>query len=333
MYEDGLVSIVIPIYNVEKYLNKCIESCINQRHRKIEILLIDDCSTDNSREIAEKYEKKDMRVRLIKNSNNIGVSATRNEGIRKSNGEYIVFLDADDYLSDEFIQYMLMLCNETSSEMAFSTKCYVKTTENENEEDKILKVDNMEATSILLSPYVEVGCWNKIYKKDFLVKNEIFFSEDLFFGEGLDFICRASQKAKSVGVGRKKVYYYRKNNLKSATTDFKYQNMVNGEKALVKIKDDFICVDEKLQFAWNLHYTLFCINTIINLINNKNGCNNYDEEYIIWKKRIREYGNKLIKSSQTPNRYKMKVFIAMYAPKILALRSKRVKYKNIKKSV
>ena len=93
------VSIIIPVYNVESYIARCLESCINQSLRDIEILVIDDCGSDSSIQIAQDYAKRDPRIHIIHNETNLGTFATRIVGIRQARGEYIAFLDADDYLT------------------------------------------------------------------------------------------------------------------------------------------------------------------------------------------------------------------------------------------
>ena len=93
------VSIIIPTYNVESYIARCLESCINQTLHDIEILVIDDCGSDGSIQIAQDYAKLDSRIKIIHNANNLGTFATRIVGIRQALGEYIAFLDADDYLT------------------------------------------------------------------------------------------------------------------------------------------------------------------------------------------------------------------------------------------
>lgn len=94
------VSIIIPVYNVESYIARCLESCIHQSLRDIEILVIDDCGSDSSIHIAQDYAHKDPRIHIIHNAKNLGTFATRIEGIKAAKGEYIAFLDADDYLTN-----------------------------------------------------------------------------------------------------------------------------------------------------------------------------------------------------------------------------------------
>ena len=100
------VSVIIPVYNVEPYLKEALDSVINQTLREIEIICIDDCSTDNSYNILEEYAKKDNRIIIIKNEENLGVGISRNKGIRLSKGEYIGFVDGDDYIVNNYFEFI-----------------------------------------------------------------------------------------------------------------------------------------------------------------------------------------------------------------------------------
>ena len=92
------VSIIIPVYNVEKYISQCLDSAINQSLKDIEIIIVDDCGSDNSMDIAKEYAKNDNRIKIIKNSQNQGPFTSRNNAVLAANGEYLVFLDSDDFL-------------------------------------------------------------------------------------------------------------------------------------------------------------------------------------------------------------------------------------------
>ncbi len=104
-YNKPKVSIIVPVYNVENYLDRCLDSLINQSFDDIEIICINDGSTDNSLSILKDYEKKDARVKII-NKDNSGVSDCRNNGINVANGEYIVFVDSDDWIDVNMIETM-----------------------------------------------------------------------------------------------------------------------------------------------------------------------------------------------------------------------------------
>ena len=104
--KNELVSIIIPVYNVEQYLNKCIESIINQTYPNIEVILIDDGSTDLSGKICDNYAKKDCRIKVIHKKNE-GVSCARNDGVKSSKGKYVLFIDSDDYIDIDAIEKMI----------------------------------------------------------------------------------------------------------------------------------------------------------------------------------------------------------------------------------
>ena len=100
------ISVIIPVYNVEKYLETCMESVINQKFKDIEIICVNDCSTDNSLSILNKFAEKDQRIKIIDKLNNEGLLMARKSGVEIANGEYIVFLDSDDYISDELCEFI-----------------------------------------------------------------------------------------------------------------------------------------------------------------------------------------------------------------------------------
>ena len=100
--ENDLISVVIPVYNVEQYLPKCIESIMNQTYKNLEIILVNDGSTDGSQKICEEYKSIDNRIKII-NKENGGLSDARNVGIDNSSGNYITFIDSDDYIDDDYV--------------------------------------------------------------------------------------------------------------------------------------------------------------------------------------------------------------------------------------
>ena len=104
--KEPLISVIIPVYKVEKYLKRCIDSVINQTYKNLEIILVDDGSPDNCPKICDDYSKKDKRIKVIHKKNG-GVSAARNKGLKLSNGDYIVFVDSDDWLEYNFVEEML----------------------------------------------------------------------------------------------------------------------------------------------------------------------------------------------------------------------------------
>ena len=283
--EESLISIIIPAYNVEKYIDKCLSSILDQTYTNIEVIIINDGSTDKTAQIINSISKKDDRVRIL-HKENAGVSAARNRGIEISTGDYLVFVDGDDYLAKDYAEYMLSLVQKTSSDICLSKCCYTVNGEKQTEVETIEPLKPEEATALLLSPEVIVGCWNKIYKRSFIMDNKLRFSTTLFYGEGLSFITTASQLSNSVGVGNRKVYYYRRNNEASATTRFNLEKIYNGEKALETIRKQLTIKNKKINTMITLHFSLFYLGAIVkikaNYLEKKN-----KHDYIRWKSYLR----------------------------------------------
>lgn len=197
------ISIIVPIYNAEKYIKICLDSLINQTKKELEFILINDGSTDNTEKIIKKY--KDPRIKYYKNKNQ-GIGKTRNFGIEKSTGKYIMFLDSDDFLEKNACELLFNEVLERKIDLlvfGFS-KCsnITKTEENlPSFSSTSLKKDPSLITSINLSP------WNKIYKTSLIKNNNIRFIEDLKY-EDVPFVIMALDKAQNISKLDKCLYNY-----------------------------------------------------------------------------------------------------------------------------
>ena len=139
---DKLVSIIVPVYNAEKFIRETIQTVLNQTYRNWELLLVNDCSTDSSKSIIKEYEKKDNRIHLIELEQNSGAAIARNTGIEKSNGRYIAFLDADDLWDNQKLEMQLKFIKEHDYEFTYTG--YEFADENGNKNGKIVDVpDNI----------------------------------------------------------------------------------------------------------------------------------------------------------------------------------------------
>ena len=199
------ISIIVPIYNAEKYLNKCIKSLINQTKEELEFILVNDGSTDSSEEIIKTY--KDKRIKYFKNKNQ-GIGKTRNFGIEKATGKYIMFLDSDDYLREDACQ---ILYEKAETEKLDLVICDFYRVEEENDfQEKIIIPEFKNTTlkenkNLLLD--VNLAPWNKLYKASLLKKNKIKFVEDLKY-EDAPFVVEAMDKAKKIGQVSECLNYY-----------------------------------------------------------------------------------------------------------------------------
>ena len=192
------VSVIVPVYNVEKYLNRCIDSILNQKFTDFELILVDDGSPDNCGVICDEYAENDSRVRVVHKENG-GVSAARNSGIEVANGEYIMFVDSDDYIDSRMLEDMLKY---DSSDIVFSGLKYI------NEQGEILSdgtvesFDKIDLESFVRKYYIQMeethiisGPCNKLFKKGIIDVNNIRFNEDISICEDGLFVINFINKA------------------------------------------------------------------------------------------------------------------------------------------
>ena len=175
-----IISVIVPIYKVKKYLSKCIDSIIAQDYKNLEIILVDDGSPDNCPEICDEYAKKDKRIRVVHKENG-GLSDARNAGIKVATGEYIAFIDSDDYVAKNYISMLLYTLKKYDADISACN--YIKVYEDtgrqevEPKTDKELVMTNVEAMKDLftLPSNSDVVTWNKLYRTSLFIDNNIEF--------------------------------------------------------------------------------------------------------------------------------------------------------------
>lgn len=166
--EKALISIIIPVYKVEKYLEKCIQSVINQTYENLQIILVDDGSPDNCGKICDEYAKKDHRIEVIHKSNG-GLSDARNKGLEIAKGEYIGFVDSDDYIESDMYEVLYNLLKQYNADVSI---CNFYTVSQEkiaikNADNGIKEYNRIEILKeILLDNNIQSYAWNKLYKKE-----------------------------------------------------------------------------------------------------------------------------------------------------------------------
>ena len=262
---EDLISVIIPVFNNEDYLKECIESIINQSYKHLEIILIDDGSTDNSKKICDEYAQRDSRIKTIHKANE-GVSQTRNLGIDMATGEWITFIDADDYIEKDFI--------EKTMKSALEEKCDIVITgyrrlRGEKEETICKKESYMlngrEFLLEALSPQEGVGfSAMKLIKKSII--KDVRFDSRLKVGEDALFNIMLSENIERAFYLNKDIYIYRVNQVsvvKRYDQDYakKYlQSMqINKEYITNKFKDDKEVV-QKLNNFIAFHVLLIAVN-------------------------------------------------------------------------
>ncbi|MDQ5983569.1 MAG: Undecaprenyl-phosphate 4-deoxy-4-formamido-L-arabinose transferase [Eubacteriales bacterium SKADARSKE-1] len=211
------VSIIIPVYNVEPYLQECMDSIVNQTLKDIEIICIDDCSTDNSFNILNEYAKSDNRIKLIKQTKNQGAYVARNLGLKIATGEYIGFVDPDDYIEPNTYEMSYVRAKKDNADIVVFG--------GESFSDNFVKpIDSIDASFKNQKCFKEYSkallvIWNKIYKRDMLLDNNIWFREERY---GMDtvFCFKVFPFAKNISFLSNKLYHWRKQvgNSASSTT-------------------------------------------------------------------------------------------------------------------
>lgn len=208
--QEDLISIIIPVFNAERYLQQCLESIIHQTYQNLEIIIINDGSTDQSERIINEYKVSDPRIRVISQRNS-GVSAARNAGIQAAKGAYIGFVDADDWIDPDMYRYLHSCINQYHTQI-----CEAGITRDETELEKrkpdrdIIKVytrdEYMKLFSKISSQEIKYYVFNKLFKAD-IIRNISFPSYSV--GEDVVFSFLAISNAESISESKKKMYFYR----------------------------------------------------------------------------------------------------------------------------
>lgn len=210
------VSVIIPVYNVFPFLGACLDSVTGQTLRDIEILCIDDCSTDNSLALLREKAKSDPRIRVFANESNRDVSYSRNRGIRESCGEYVYFLDSDDVLyAKDVLEMLYRTAGEDAADFVAgqTVDWYFDAPECPETINTALNPgQNYHRQTVRTCPWFSrnvIAC-NKLLLRAFLLKHNLFFDEELHKFEDNDFSCRVAVHARSMSFLAVKTYRYRK---------------------------------------------------------------------------------------------------------------------------
>lgn len=322
--ENILVSLIVPIYNAGKYLEENLLSICKQTYKNLEIILIDDGSTDGSNHIIDAFAQKDARIKII-HQHNSGVSTARNTGINAATGDYICFSDADDLLMPDYVSYLLNLALKDNVDISLTSEMFTTFHKNQTINECTNLITGEDATFSILCYNVAIGVYCKMFKRDFLNNNNIRFISDIYIGEGFNFNTYAFQHTNKVAVGNRKVYFYRRDNSNSAMTKFSIDKCIMALKAIDRIREDLIIKTTKVSYAlefanWHTHCDVYY------WIVNASQKNNYSE---ICKECLSIIRRKAFYSFMLPikSREKIRAILLIISPRFVAnlirLRNKR----------
>lgn len=324
-----LITIIVPIYNCEKYLNRCIESIQKQTYKNIEIILVNDGSTDKSKEICMDFAKKDKRIKVI-NIDNGGVSRARNIGIKNAKGKYIGFVDADDWIEKDMYESLYTNMKKYNANFSICEKI------TESDDDMLIReLENQVDDIVLLSKGQAIDCifkdcnkcyggyvFNKLYKKKIILNNQenIFFDEDIKISEDSLFVFRYMMNCQNLKtIYNKRQYYHyieRKNsalrekyNNKKNTVIDAYERIINiADKNMEIIKKENINLDniKRLYIKSN--------NNILNQMKRYNVLNKENKKML--NKNANKYFIEVLKSNKIKIVYKLDLFFNTKFPYI-----------------
>ena len=286
-----LISVIVPVYNGEKYLEYCANSILKQDYDNIELIIVDDGSKDASNMLAKKIAASDKRVTLI-NQKNSGVSVARNNGIKHARGKYVTFIDVDDYINEDYISYFYSLIKNNNAQIALTPqlrKFNNQTIDEIVEEipEKIEVWSGQKTAQQMLYYNIVISPCNKIISMDLIRKNNLEYNTSLSFGEGFNFSLDCFQRADKVAVGRRKVYNYRVDNPNSVMTKISLKLITGSLEAQKCIRENLVNATPEMikacQYA-NWHTCYDCLNTIVG----SKSIKKYKKEYKMLKKICRK---------------------------------------------
>lgn len=229
--KNPLVSIIVPVYNAEKYLPRCIKSILDQTYANIEILLINDGSKDKSSRICKDYAGSDARVKVIHKENG-GVSLARNTGIDASCGDFIVFVDSDDWIEKTAIEHMVAATFRVKTEIVMMSF--------DNRNNKVIipdfgikcnRLDIQTSEAVRWKKLFEHGIshtvWGKLFSSEIIKEKNIRFNPDITYGEDAKFLFDYLNNCEKIYVSDEVIYHYNKLNENAATRKF-HDNLTEG---------------------------------------------------------------------------------------------------------
>lgn len=310
---QGCVSVVIPVYNVEDYLKECVDSVINQTYSNWELLLIDDGSKDKSGKICDEFEKLDSRIRVF-HQNNEGVSFARNKGIENARGEYLIFIDSDDWIESLMFENMIDKINTTGTDACYCDRYF----KDENNIQTILHQnfpEIMDSRSVLLKhlnyQFIASACLGMV--KINRVKN-VLFDVDIHTLEDWEYNFRVLNNLGSITVLKKPYYHYRTvegSTSKSSLNEKKISCFLIPKKVNEYIKINNLSYREEAKYI-----PIFLINHMLVIFAN----NDYKVEYSkILKMQARRNLLYVWKCKNVPKKQKIYVTMCAISPRLFCI--------------
>lgn len=283
---DNLVSIIVPIYNREKVLSRCIRSILEQSHENIEVILVDDGSKDSSLEVCQQFAKEDKRIKVL-HQDNAGVSVARNHGLEESTGEYIAFIDSDDYVDAYYVEKLLLALTRNSCCVSMCNY-YSVYGEQKNGPELFLKDETVSTKKLIeniLYGRCQAGlCGGKLWKRNFIkqVFKNYGYCEDLLF-----VIENLSGADDLIALVKEPLYYYVKSedSITMVRRSEDLMDTLDVAARILRISKTSAVIDAKPAYSLALDYAFFAYLSAGN--DQKSGI--LKRRCLLWIKRLRCY--------------------------------------------
>lgn len=297
------VSIVVPVYNVQTYLAKCLDSILSQTFSDIEVIVINDGSKDNSQEIINQYAEHHNIITI--NKDNEGLSETRNKGLLKAQGEYVLFIDSDDYIAPNMVERMYNQAIKTKADIVISKVTYEDEagiqepmfTCDFNEEEII---DNKEGIKRFWNGEINGHAWNKLIKRSLMINNNIFFPKGKLY-EDAPTLVQLLKEANGISFVNESLYYYLQRE-GSITKKPSYKSLVDHIEVLSEIERSI--ASDLYEKTYQKEFQFFLLNSLYFNIYMLNQLYYDDKQaYRKYRKDIQKQINKLSFNNLMNNRY------------------------------
>lgn len=303
------ISVIVPVYMAEKHLKKCIESIINQTYKNIEIILVDDGSPDECPKICDDFAKKDDRV-IVLHQVNQGVSSARNKALNIANGDYVTFVDADDWIEEEFLEEMISnITSDVDMVVAGFTFDYI------NEESVIIKSDNKTingdniVTEFLLDKF-RPEVWGKLIKLSTI--GEIRFNEYYGYAEDVLFNYHLTKSCSKIMCKDCVKYHYLQNSGNSSTTPFITVNRKNSYKVFEEIVND--CKNDNKVYSCALYqFTMRVFAILTRVMKDADFSKKYYDEIV---NAILNHKKDILKCQTVNKKYKASIILMMFSRRL-----------------
>lgn len=309
---DDLISIIIPVYKVEKYLARCIDSILQQTYSNLEIILVNDGSPDNCGNICDEYSKKDSRITVIHKENG-GVSSARNMGLKVAKGKYIGFVDSDDYIELDMFEKLYKILKKNEAQLSVCN-IYGKN------EDKLEIYDNKQFIEIIFDQNGPQGyLCNKLYDKSVIDKFNLILDENIHICEDLLFNVNYLEKIKKVVYIHEGFYHYVENSSSATKKMFATKRWTTLLDSYIAMEPQFKNYEQKLYdlYLSELLWAAVRVRTEMQISKVK-----YPDVIKKYRNIIKTKRKQFLKSKNISLKIKIKIILYMYFYKIISILKK-----------